>query len=373
MNPFIYGGVVKGRDFTNREREIKELETYLMSGRNVLLLSPRKYGKSSLVMNTLDKMRRKGSLCAYINLSRVTSVHRFLGVYLREVILEAEKNKEKASLLFKRMLPRTHADVEIDLDNLLDPGDKDIKEDRIQQAVQEVMAFPQKMALKKRKNFIIAFDEFQVIEELDGESLLQSFKCSVEKNNKVSYFFSRINLGDGPELGRICDRYHIHKVLRLKKIPRARLALYLSQRFEQTGYRLEQGVMDEVLKKANDYPYNAQFLCHELWERKNEKKNIRKNDVNLALQDIIKRQSPFYISLWENLTSRQRNTLRAVARLGGEQIYSKEFARAGGVGSIASLQTSIQLLQKKNILNRTNKRYEFEDVFFREWILTEIN
>jgi len=124
---------------------------------------------------------------------------------------------------------------------------------------------------------------------------------------------------------------------------------------------------------VNDYPYNAQFLCHELWELKKEQKDIKNKDVDTTLYEIIKRHSPFYVSTWDNLTTRQRNVLRAIARLGGKQVFSQEFARDGGVGSLSTLQTSIQLLKKKQILTRLDKRYEFTDVFFRKWIRTEIN
>lgn len=374
MNPFLYGGVVQGRDFANREKEMKEIETYLTQGQNILLTSPRKYGKTSLVINTLNHMRRKGTLCAYINLSKVTSVHRLLGVYLKEVALEVEENREKAALLLKSLLPKTHAHMHIDLDDLMDPGFIDVERNGLRKAAEEVFDLPQKVAQRKNKTFVVAFNEFQEIEQLNGERTLRSFKSCVRRsNNKVSYFFSRINVDDPSELKKLKREFHIQKVLELTKIPKPLLASYLEDKFKKTGYNLEKGVMDKILSEADDYPYNAQFLCHELWELKNQQKDIQNKDVDTTLSKIIKRHSPFYVSLWDNLTARQRNVLRAIARFGGEQVFSKEFVRAGGVGSLSSLQTSLQLLKKKQLLTRLDKRYEFTDVFFRKWISTEIN
>jgi len=373
MNPFTYGGVVEGKDFANREKEIKELETYLTQGQNVLLTAPRKYGKTSLIINTLNRLRRKDALCAYINLSKVTSLHRLLGLYLKEVALEAEENKEKALVLFKSLLPKTHAQMEIDFDDLMDPGLKNVDQNGIRKAAKEVFELPQKVAQKKDKAFVMAFSEFQEIEELDGERILRTFKSCVKRNNKVSYFFSRINTDDLSELKKLKKDFHIDRVLELEKISRSQLASYLTDKFTKTGYSLEKGVMDKVLSEANNYPYNAQFLCHELWELKRDEKEILHQDVDTTLSEIIKRHSPFYVSTWDSLTARQRNVLRAIARLGGEQVFSQEFARAGGVGSLSTLQTSIQLLKKKQILTRSDKRYEFTDVFFKKWISTEIN
>jgi hypothetical protein len=373
MNPFVYGGVVEGKDFANREKEMKELKTHLSEGKNVLLTAPRKYGKTSLIMKTLNHLRRKGALCAYINLSKVTSLHRLLGVYLKEVALEAEEDKEKALVLFKSLLPKTHARMEIDMDDLMDPGFKNVERNGIRKAAKEVFDLPQKVALKKNKTFVMAFNEFQGLEGLDGERTLRTFKSCVKRNNKVSYFFSRTNMDNHSELKKLKRDYRIDKVLELKKIHRSQLASYLKDKFNKTGYHLEKGVMDKVLSEVNDYPYNAQFLCHELWELKKEQKDIKNKDVDTTLYEIIKRHSPFYVSTWDNLTTRQRNVLRAIARLGGKQVFSQEFARDSGVGSLSTLQTSIQLLKKKQILTRLDKRYEFTDVFFRKWISTEIH
>ncbi|MFW6124481.1 MAG: AAA family ATPase [Acidobacteriota bacterium] len=373
MNPFIYGGVVEGKDFANREKEMKELETYLTQAQNVLLTAPRKYGKTSLIINTLNRLRRKGALCAYINLSKVTSLHCLLRIYLKEVALEAEKDKQKALVLFRSLLPKTYAQMEIDFDDLMDPGFKNMDRNGIRKAAKEVFDLPQKVAVSKNRPFVMAFNEFQEIEELDGERILRTFKSCVKKNNKISYFFSRTNTDNPSELKKLEKDFNIDRVLELQKIPRSQLASYLTDKFTKTGYRLEKGVLDKVLSEVNDYPYNAQFLCHELWVLKSQKKDILLKDVDTTLSEIIKRHSPFYVSTWDNLTARQRNVLRAIARLGGEQVFSQEFARAGGVGSLSTLQTSIQLLKKKQILTRSDNRYEFTDVFFRKWISTEIN
>jgi hypothetical protein len=372
MNPFIFGGIVEGEDFVDREEEMEELEMSLSQGKNVILLSPRKYGKTSLVINTLNKMRQKGMLCAYINLIKVTSFHRLMSLYLKAITQEAEHDRERAVGLIKSLLPKAHQEVNIDLADLIDLRIKNVEENGFREAVQEVFDFPQKVALKKNKKVVVAFNEFQEIEKFDGGSTLKPFKSCVKKNHKVSYFFSRTNLDNVSALDNLREEYNIDKVIELKKIPRIKLASCLAEKFEQTGFRLEQGVLDKVLQEVSDCPYNAQFLCHELWEKKQEEKEIRKRDVDTTLHKIVKRHYPFYMSLWDNLTSRQRNVLRAVARFGGEQIFSKKFAGNDGVGSMSSLQTSVQLLQKKNILTKLEKEYEFTDVFFKEWIKVEI-
>ncbi len=372
-NPFVFGRVVEGEEFYDRKNEMAELERRLNKCENVLLLSPRKYGKRSLVINVLSRMREKGALGIYINLNKVTSLQRLLGFFIRAAVLEIEKDKEKAVALFKGMLPEWHKDIEIDIDDLIDPGIKSTKGIDIISAAQEIFSFPQRFALGRGKVFVVAFADFQELDALNGEDSREFFKSCVQKNKNVSYLFSGLNIDESRDLDQLCEDYQIDHVMELKKMPRAGFSKFLQDKFKQTGYELEEGIVNKVLDKVNDFPYNAQFLCHELWELKHDEKEIRKKDVDTALGEILKKQYPVYVSTWDSLTVCQKNVLRAVAKLGGEQIFSQEFARQGGVGSISSLQTSVQLLMKKNILNRIGRRYEFTDVFFRDWIRLEIN
>ncbi|MBU2575141.1 MAG: hypothetical protein KKH28_13800, partial [Elusimicrobia bacterium] len=59
MNPFRFGAIVEGEYFTNRRQEMKELVSDIESGQNVVLISPRRFGKSSMVNKALAGMNIK--------------------------------------------------------------------------------------------------------------------------------------------------------------------------------------------------------------------------------------------------------------------------------------------------------------------------
>jgi len=67
-NPFKYGKIVSGNDFADREKETKQLVEDLKSGQNVLLYSPRRYGKTSLILRALDLLKQSDVLTSYIDL-----------------------------------------------------------------------------------------------------------------------------------------------------------------------------------------------------------------------------------------------------------------------------------------------------------------
>src|ERR1700694_4501758 len=76
-NPFRFGDVATGEHSTDREAETKELVADLRSGQNVLIISPRRYGKTSLITAVLERLRKQHLLVAYVDLLRTTTKERF--------------------------------------------------------------------------------------------------------------------------------------------------------------------------------------------------------------------------------------------------------------------------------------------------------
>src|SRR3974377_2295219 len=77
QNPFNFGSVVTGSDFADRRRELHELSRELRDGQHIFLLSPRRYGKTSLIFAVLDELRRRGLLVAYVDVFRATTAVQF--------------------------------------------------------------------------------------------------------------------------------------------------------------------------------------------------------------------------------------------------------------------------------------------------------
>jgi len=374
-NPFVYGEVVTGRDFADRKDEIKELTRDLKDCEKIFLISPRRYGKTSLIINNLSKLRDAGVYSIYLDLYKATSLHKLLELYAREIALEVETKLERAIRLLKEILPGLRAKIMLNANGSTSIGiDYISSKQDVLRFLDEVFNLPQKLALKKKRNFVVVFDEFQEIRNFDGESLEKSMRACFQHQRNVAYLFagSKKHMLNDMVYNRNRAFYKIGKVINLKKIPREEFCQFLENKFVNAGFSLEEGVIDKVLNLVDDYPYNAQFLCHELWDMNLDKKKVKISDVEEALRQIVLEQTPFYLSLWDSLTINQRNALSAIATFGGEKIFSQEFVAASGIGPISSLQTSISLLLKKDIIAKNNGIYEVTDVFFKEWIKQEM-
>lgn|SRR3989338_7755557 len=98
-NPFVFGDVVKGAYFADREDELKTLTLDLLSGQNILLFSPRRYGKTSLIIKVLDHLKSKGIVCVYVDFFRVTSPQS-LGKIYANAITQASASKLQEAVQF---------------------------------------------------------------------------------------------------------------------------------------------------------------------------------------------------------------------------------------------------------------------------------
>lgn len=373
-NPFIYGEIVKGEDFADRMDEVKELTRDLKDCEKIFLISPRRYGKTSLIINVLTKLRKSEVYPVYIDLYKVTSLHKLLELYSREIGLAVTTKLERAIRFIKDILPGLRPKVTIDPEGNASIGIDYVSSKRdILRFLDEIYDLPQKLALKKKKNFVVVFDEFQEIRNLDGESIEKSMRASFQHHRNVAYLFagSKRHILNDMVYNKRRAFYKIGKVMNLTKISREEFRKFLERKFKNTGFVLEKGVVDEVLDLVEDYPYNAQFLCHRLWDMNFTERKINISDVRMALGKILSEQTPFYLSIWDSLTLHQKNALRAIANFGGEKIFSQEFMAINNIGPSSTLQTSVKLLIKKEIIEKNNGIYEISDIFFKEWIKKE--
>ena len=99
-----------------------------------------------------------------------------------------------------------------------------------------------------------------------------------------------------------------------------------------------------------------------------EIKKIEKEDVIKVLENIISEQSANYIALWDGLSLHQRLFLKAISRFQNKPIFSKDFIVENDLGTPGSIQKSITLLKKRNIIDHEGKEVRFNAVFFKEWI-----
>ncbi|GFP43568.1 hypothetical protein HKBW3C_02698 [Candidatus Hakubella thermalkaliphila] len=370
-NPFKYGEVVVGEDFADRQKELAELVRDLRDGQRIFLISPRRYGKTSLIMNALMKLKEEGLCTIYLDLYRALSLRQFLEQYASQIAQAAESKLEKAVKVVREILPGIRPNISIAPDGTPSISiDYVVQDQELWKLQEEVYNTPEKLAARKGRQFVVVFDEFQEIANLDGEKIEKAMRASFQHHKRVAYLFA----GSKRHLiyDMISDQnrafYKMGKVMALPKIPREEFSQFLQDRFKRDNFTLENGVMEDILEVTEEYPYNTQFLCHEIWNFCLEEKVVKREAVDTVLNKILERESPIFLALWEGLSVHQRQVLQAIATGGGEKVFSKDFLLQYHLGALSSVQTSIRLLRRKDLLDKEGNIFYITDVFFKEWV-----
>lgn len=355
-NPFVFGEVALGDSFADRESELKGLVADLTQNSRIFLISPRRYGKTSLVCNALAKLEEQGIPAIRLDLYQITSLEQFPAFYAKAMAQTLETSLEGAEIDPQGSLSVSVEAAPSGRESLL----------HLKHAIDQ----PEAIAQRKGTRMVVFFDEFQEILTLGGESLEKFLRAAIQHHHCVSYVFagSKQHVLADMVSKRSRAFYKMGKVQFLGKIPRREFAAFIAAQFSRTGFTVEEGVPELILETANDVPYYVQYLCHELWNSRRDDKAALKAHIPETVRRIVNSQTPAYTTIWDGLSLGQRRLLQALAEYGGKGIFSHPFLRRANLAPASSVQTAVKLLIKKDILQKEDGEYSFTDAWFKEWV-----
>jgi len=374
-NPFVYGEVVPGDAFVGREVELDRLIGDLATGQKVFLISPRRYGKSSLVRQAFDGLARRGALTVDITVSSYSSYMAFLEGYARALAaLETKWDRTRAWLTSAiqstrpelRFEPKDTGLGRVSVAFPLVRTDRDIN-----RLANEIFALPGQLAASRKRTVVVALDEFQAIEGFNGGSVEHALRAAAQHQRQVGYVFA----GSEPSLmekmiGPRRPFYKAGPVMRLEKIPADIFADFIERRFAKSGIKPEAGLGGAIVDLAGNLPYDVQRLAHETWDDVRGVGGRRGGleHLHATLGRLLAEQQTVFEAIWQRLTLAQRGVLRAVVLQGGRELLSADTRARHRLGGPSSIQTSLAALMKQDLLLKEGPRYVVVDSLLREWV-----
>ena len=169
MNPFRYGKIVKDEFFYDRKDDVKRIKDILCGGNNIVLYAPRRFGKSSLVSKVFDQLDADGYKTVWIDFMSVYSQETFIEQYTKAIASSQQKHIVDFMKKISSFLKGIALNMQFD-EQSFPVFSVGFNESKISQStLEEVIDLPDKLATKEQK-YIIAFDEFQEINKLNGEN-----------------------------------------------------------------------------------------------------------------------------------------------------------------------------------------------------------
>src|SRR4051794_8866052 len=374
-NPFVYGEVVPVVAFVDRETELDRLTRDLLAGQKIFLISPRRYGKSSLVRQALRAAERSGALTVEVTVSSYSSYVAFLEGYAR-ALLGVETRLDKARAWMREMLGSVRPEVRLEPDErggsqlaLSFPSARSERD--VSRLAQEVFALPGRIAEARHRRLAVALDEFQAIGSFNGGSVEHALRAAVQVQRDVGYVFS----GSEPTLmermlGRSRPFYKAGPVMRLQKVPADRFAQFIDARFKAAGIKASPGLGAAIVELAGNLPYDVQRLAHEVWDdvRSERRKTAGLDDLHGTLRRLLGEHETLFESMWQRLTLAQRGALRAAVLEEGRELLSADVRARYRLSGTSTVQASLAALLRDDVLAREGDRYTVVDSLFREWV-----
>jgi uncharacterized protein len=372
-NPFKYGGVVKGVFFADRKEKLAELTREMSNLNKVFLISPRRFGKTSLLANLLDRLQEQGFATAYLDLNAYTDLRALAAGFAQVSSIALETSTDRLVKMFagmKRLRPRLQAgpDGEISAGLEIAPAEKDAIP-----ALIEGMRHADELARRKKKKLVVVIDEFSDLEKYDGRTVEKAFRSEVQQQENIGYIFSGSEESVMLSMARDKNRafYRLGRIMELGPINRKDYLDFIYRWFLKGAYHLEQQDLEALLDQGRDVPYNVQRLCHVLWDTAQTDMRVTPSRIQVLPIMVAEQDSPHFEVLWRSATPQQRGLLLALSKEPEAKPFSREFQITYGIGPSSSIKASLDSIIKKGILYKTKEgAYQFSDVFMRYWILS---
>lgn len=370
--PFIFGVATSGDNFTDREKETLRLVLNFQHGINTVLISPRRWGKTSLVQKVCRLAQSDKLKIVYLDIFSCRSDRDFYDAFaaaiLKQTSSKLDEWLEHARLFLSRLSPKISigpdpmTDFSISLE--MNPKSDDID---------EILQLPEKIAQKKSCNIVVCIDEFQQIAEFKDSKIFQKRLRSVWQLQKsVSYclFGSKKQLMNELFEKKSLPFYKFGDAIYLSKIGTQDWIDYICGRFEATGKKISKELAERICRTVDNHSSYVQQLAWLVWIHTD--KVATEQDFEVAYQDIIDQNTPLFEKQTESLTTYQMNFMRAVIDGVHGEYTTQEVLHKYQLGSSANVCTVKRALVKKELIEIEKRQVVIPDPVLKVWLKREL-
>lgn len=369
--PFIFGKLAGGEEFTNRQEESARLLMNFQSGINTILISPRRWGKSSLVNSVVESARKKTKHIRFcqIDLFNVKSEEEFYQQLAQGVLKAASPKWNDAVELAKNFLSAFVPKLSINPD----PNSElslSLNWKEVQKKPDEIIDLAERIAEKKGIKMVVCIDEFQHLGEFENPLALQKkLRSHWQKHKHVTYclFGCRHHMMVDVFANSRMPFYKFGDLIFLEKIKMADWIPFIVKRFADTKKNITDADAKHIAELTACHPYYTQQLAQQSWLRTTKK--CTQAIVDEAHESIVLQLSLLFQGITDGLPATQVNFLRAVLD-DVAQFSSSETLERYRLGTSANVGRIKQALLNKDIVTIQGNKIDILDPYYAYWLKT---
>lgn len=369
INPFIVTGKIAPEYFCDRVTESARLMKSITNGNNLVIISPRRMGKTGLIQFCYDKPEiSREYYTVFIDILHTSSLREFtylLGKEIYETLLPRNRRMVK---LFMQTLKSISGKFGFDpVFNLptfnIELGDIE----RPEYTLDEIFRYLD----RADKRCIVAIDEFQQIAKYPEKNIEALLRTHIQKQMNGNFIFAGSERHMMQEMFSSAARpfYHSADMLELKAIPLEIYVPFVVNHFEKCQKHIDAANVEKVYNLFKGHTYYMQKTFNEAFADTPENAECTIDTIRDAIDDMVVSNDTIFREILSNIPEKQKILLYAIARDGeAERITSAEFIKRHSLVSASSVQSATKKLLEKDFITEINKVYSITDKLFSMWI-----
>ena len=370
-NPFVVTERYAGPEyFCDRETETAELLSNIVNGRNTVLISLRRMGKSGLVSHLYNKEEiRRGYECFFLDIYDTTSIDDFVLLFSKEVVsrLQSQGMKfiEKFISIVNSMRVSFGSDpvtgqpsIEVSLQEIKNPV----------KTLEQIFSFLESSS----QPCVVTIDEFQQIADYkEGKKYIATLRTLVQSCVKTRFIFSGSNRRMMSKLFNSPSEpfFMSSSPIMLEPINKEKYVEFVSAHFGEADKPITTESIEYVYERFDGHTWFIQYVFNRLYEMSGKDTPATKELADEAVSYILSLFSPMFKEIFARMSEKQRALLVAISKERkvtaptGEEFISKYSLR-----SASAVQGAMRPLIEDETIAFNNGLYFITNRFFSLWL-----
>lgn len=371
LNPFIVTGKIQPAYFCDRIHESARLIKSLVNGNNMVIISPRRMGKTGLIQFCYEKPEIKEDYYTFfIDILHTSSLKEFTYILGKEVYQTLAPQSKKMATLFVQTLKSISGKFGFDPLTGMPSFNVELGDIiRPEFTLDEIFNY---LTLAD-KHCIVAIDEFQQIAKYPEKNIEALLRTHIQKINNCNFIFAGSERHVMQEMFTSSARpfYHSADILELNAITSELYIPFIVNHFEKRGRIISEDNVQKVYDLFKGHTYYIQKTFNEAFADTQEGEECTLEKLRHTIYYLIDCNTTIFKEILSNIPEKQKELLYAIAKeIEVQQINSSRFIKRHNLSSASSVQSAIKKLLEKEIVTEINKTFSVTDKLFALWINT---
>ena len=369
---FVYGMSVGGDNFTDRIEETKRIKLDFENGINVILISPRRMGKTSLIKKVISEMDSPEIKVVYMDIYDCRSEYDFYNRFAETLMKSTGNQLEQVMENIKRFLVR----VSPKLSFSPEPNSEFSVSLGITQrdySPEEILDLPERIAKEQGIKIVVCIDEFQQIGEFaDSLTVQKRLRGVWQHHQHVSYCFfgSKKHLMENIFQSRRMPFYQFGEMLHLKCIPTEYWVPFICSRFEKYGKKISEEYAARICHTVKNYSSYVQQLA---WNVMAETEiEVNEESFTEGFNALLEQNSSLFIQQTEGLTTYQLNFIRLLCNGIHSGFNTQSVVELYSLGSKSNVDRIKKCLIDRELITIEKEGVFLADCVFELWFKREM-